>query len=849
MAWILLFACRVPTHAAISVQTDVCVCGGTSGGVIAAVTAARLGKSVALVHYNNHLGGMTSGGLGVTDVGQTGSIGGFAREFYRRVGNRYGSSSPVYWFEPRVAESVFRQMLSEAGVLVYTNQPLAGVTMNGKRISEVITTEGSRYRARMFIDTTYEGDLIAAAGVSFTVGREGTAVYGESMAGVRPSGGSYEYDPYRMEGNPGSGMLPFMQGDQLGAIGSGDQRVQAYNFRLCLTQNATNRISLTSSPPPNYLESDYELVARYIEARLAADGTVSLGQLIHIQQLIPNGKTDINANGELSTDLVGASYTWATNTHSGREVVRQRHEDYIRGLLYFLGNSSRIPAGIRAEMQTWGLARDEFTDLGGWPHQIYVREARRMVSDYVMRQQNCQGLEFAPDSIGLASYAMDSHAIARVPENGMARSEGGFFVAVPQPFPISYRSIIPRSNECGNVFATFALSASHVAFASCRMEPVFMMTSQAAATAAAFAIDDGVPVQAVPYAKLAAQLRADDQLLDWVGGALTTNGVILDNGNPGVSQVGSWTTGANAGYWGAGYLHDQNSGKGTKYVRYTPNLPFTGEYDVFIWYVAASNRDTAAPCDIVHAAGTQRVHVDQTIRGSQWVFLLRTNFTAGQGGGVIIRNDDTSGFVVADAVRFMPAGPFTVPLPVVEVIASDPWADERGTNYGTFSFVRQGDVSSRLGIHYALSGTATYNQDYRAEAGVTNLTFGAAYPQFVHRMVPMADSFIEDDETITITLLPSTNYVIGIMNSATIRIRDSLPPRIESVRVDEAGHCVLEFFAAANRSYAVEATLTLFPSAWRVAGTVAAEPVGRVVTVTVPIGAGAGQEFFRVVTP
>jgi hypothetical protein len=849
MGWILLFAVRLPAPAAISVQTDVCVYGGTSGGVVAAVTAAKLGKSVVLVHYNNHIGGMTSAGLGVTDVGQAGSIGGLAREFYRRVGLYYGSSSPFFWFEPKAAESIFRQMLSAAGVVVYTNQPISGVTMTGKRIAEMQCLGDYRFRARMFIDTTYEGDLLAAAGVSFTVGREGTATYGESLAGVRIPGGSYDYDPYQVDGNPGSGLLSLMQPNSLGPVGSGDHRVQAYNFRLCFSQNPNNRISLTSNAPPNYAESNYELVARYIESRLFTDGTVSLGQLLHIQQLIPNGKTDINANGELSTDFVGASYAWATNSHAGREAMRQDHEDYTRGLFYFLGNSPRVPAGVRTEMQSWGLAKDEFADLGGWPHQIYVREGRRMMGDYVMRQQNCQGLETAPDSIGLASYAMDSHAVSRVPVNGLARSEGGFFVAVPQPFPISYRSIVPKINECENVLVTFALSASHVAFASCRMEPVFMMTSQSAATAAAFSIDDGVPVQDVSYPKLAAQLRADEQLLNWVGGTLTTNGVILDNGNPGVSQVGSWTTGANAGYWGTSYLHDQNSGKGSKYVRFTPNLPGSGEYDVFIWYVAASNRDTAVPCDIVHATGTTRVYVDQTISGSQWVFLMRTNFFAGWGGGVIIRNDGTSGFVVADAVRFMPVGLFDVPKPTVEVIAGDPWADERGTNRGSFTFVRTGDLSGRLGINYALSGSAIFNQDYTATS--TNLTFPSQRAGEVFAMVPIVDALSEDDETITMTLMPSTNYVIGPMNSATIRIRDgnSLPPRIDAIWIDAAGRSVLEFFAAANRSYAVEATAELFPSEWHEVGVVGPQLEGRPVAVTNGPVLGVAERFFRVKTP
>lgn len=753
--------------AAEFVEADLCVYGGASGGVVAAVQAARLGKSVLLLAQDNHLGGMSSGGLGVTDRGQIGSIGGVSREFYRRVGQRYGVSER-FDFEPHVAEEVFWQMAREAGVMVFTNQRFAAVTMDGLRLVELRAEDGSVFRARMFIDATYEGDLMALAGVTFTVGREGTDAYGESLAGVRAPSGGYDYDPFVVAGDPASGRLPFLEAEPPGPVGSGDHRVQAYNFRLCLTQNATNRLPIT--PPAGYSEARYELVARYLEARLARDGAVSLGQLIHLQTQIPNGKTDINANGELSTDFVNESWTWATNTHAGREVIRQTHEDYIRGLLHFYASSSRVPAGLRAEMQAWGLCRDEFQDTGGWPHQLYVREARRMVGDYVMRQQNCSGQEFAPESVGLASYAMDSHAVTRMPSGGLARSEGGFFVSVPQPFPISYRSIVPRVGECENLFSTFALSASHVAFASCRMEPVFMILSQSAATAAALALDDNVAAQAVSYPKLATQLLADGQLLDWVGGTLSPNGVILDNAQPGVAITGSWANGANPGYWGTGYLHDQNSGKGSKWVRFTPNLPFSGAYEVFTWYVADPNRATNVPYDIVHPAGTNRVLLNQRLNGSQWVFLLRTNFSAGQGGGVILRNDNTDGFVIADAVRFLPVGAFTVPPPTVSLLASDPLAGEYRTNVGRFTVVRSGDTSQALTVSYEVTGTARNGADYAALGGVVTIPAGSnAAAIFV---VPRPDPVPEGEETVTLTLVPGAAYGLSALSNATVVIAD-----------------------------------------------------------------------------
>lgn len=768
--WILAaiaLAGAAPLQAAV-VESDLCVYGATSGGVVAAVQGARLGKSVVLISQNNHVGGMTSGGLGVTDRGVTGSIGGLAREFYLRVGQHYGTNGPVYFFEPHVAEAVFWQMLTEAGVAVYTNQCLAGVSMSGLRLTELVTDSGTRFRAQMFLDTTYEGDLMAAAGVSFTVGREGTNVYGESLAGVRPVSGSYDYDPYVVPGDPSSGLLPLVQPDTGPGLGQGDHRVQAYNFRLCLTQNATNRLPI--APPPDYSEARYELVARYIEARLARDGAVSLGQLIHLQTQIPNGKTDINANGELSTDYVGGSWTYPTNTPAGRAALWRQHEDYLRGLLHFLATSPRVPANVRTEMQSWGLCRDEFQDTGGWPHQLYVREARRMVSDYVLTQANCLSQRFVPDPIGLASYAMDSHSVQRIARDGRARVEGGFFVAVPQPYGISYRCIVPRLGECQNLWVTFALSASHVAFGSCRMEPVFMITSQSAATAAAFALDDGLAAQQVPYPKLAAQLRADGQVLDWTGGVLTTNGLILDDGEPGVAVTGSWVYGANPGGWGGDYLHDQNSGKGAKAVRYRPNLPFSGVYDVYLWWVEHPNRATNVPVDLIHAAGTNRVRVNQTVNGSRWVWLLRTNFVSGQGSGVVIGTEGTTGYVIADAVRFMPAEPFTVPLPRVQLVASDPRASEFGPDPARFTVVRDGDLSQPLTVRYSLTGSGRNGADFAWLGGRVTLSTGAVAAAVL--IEPVADPEVEGEETVTLTLEPDPAYALGELTQATARLAD-----------------------------------------------------------------------------
>jgi hypothetical protein len=777
-ALFLLLALPLGCQASAVTESDICVYGGTSGGVAAAVAAARLGKSTVLVIFNNHVGGMSSGGLGVTDKGNASSIGGLAAEFYSRVGQYYGSSSPVYYFEPHVAEQTFLAMLNAAGVPIYTNQRLASVTLSNQTLTQIAMQDGAIYRARQFIDATYEGDLMAMAGVTFIYGRESSSTYGESYAGVQNPGGSYNYDPYVVPGNPASGLLPFVQAGSPGTPGQADDRLQTYNYRLCLTQNPTNQIPI--SPPGSYSEAQYELFRRYLAARLAQDGSVALNQIIDVQTIIPNGKTDINANGELSTDYLGGNYGYATNTYAGRESIRQAHEDYIRGYLYFLATSTNVPLNVRTQMQSWALAKDEFVDTGGWPHQMYVREARRMVSDYVMIQQDCVGSRSASDPVALASYGMDSHPVERIASGGYARTEGGLGGNVAYPYGISYRSIIPRVGQCQNLFCTFALSASHVAFASIRMEPVFMMTSQSAATAAAFAIDDGVPVQQLNYAKLAAQLRADKQLLVWAcASPYLTNNVILDQGNTCyVTSVGAWTPGANTGGWNGDYWHDGATGKGSKSVTYTPNLQTNGTYDVYVWYVAASNRATNTPVDVVHAEGTTRVLVNQKLNGSAWLKILRTNFNAGVNSSVIIRNDGTlSGtYCIADGVRWAPVGfnlpaPPAAPPPVVEVVASDAVAGESGTNTGRFTIVRNNDPNLlALSIAYAIGGTATNGVDYALLPGSISLPAGALATNIV--VSPLGTELPTDQETVTLTLLPSTNFSLTTLSNATVTLLD-----------------------------------------------------------------------------
>jgi len=527
-----------------TIRADLCIYGGTAGGVAAAVQATRMGRTAVVLEPGKHLGGMTSGGLGATDIGNKAAIGGIAREFYHRVALHYARpeswrfekpedyfakrtgrnrledlqkpDATMWTFEPHVAEAILADMLKETGVLAHFEQRLRSVKKSAARITEIVMEDGTVCRAKMFIDATYEGDLMAKAGVSFTVGREANAQYGETINGIRAETPKHQFtvpvDPFVKPGDPGSGLLPFIQPGDGGKPGDSDRAVQAYNFRLCYTRTAANR--LPHVPPPDYDPARYELLARYLEALVAADRKPVLDQFWN-PIWMPNGKTDINNNGGFSTDYIGANYDYPNGDYATRARIWKAHENYVRGFVYFLATSPRVPDHMRQEMQQWGPARDEFTDTGGWPHQLYVREARRMVSGYVMTEHNCRGKETVSDPVSLAAYTMDSHNCQRLVKNCRAENEGDVQVGGFPPYPISYRSIVPRAAECENLLVPICLSATHIAYGSIRMEPVFMILGQSAATAASLALQHKTPVQSVSYEKLSARLLADKQVLRW----------------------------------------------------------------------------------------------------------------------------------------------------------------------------------------------------------------------------------------------------------------------------------------------------------------------------------------------
>lgn len=535
---------------------DLVVYGATSAGIASAVQGARLKLSVALVVHDNHLGGLTSSGLGATDIGNKAAVGGIAREFYRRIRHYYFNTpgawkhetlkqyighvykdgidaNAMWYFEPRVATMVFKEMLAEQNIDVISGERLLldrskAVLSKDGNIQSILMESGLRLKGSMFIDATYEGDLMAMAGVTYTVGRESNSKYGETKNGVQLWEQVYNHhlfarkvDPFKIPGDPNSGLLYGVQyTKQTGKEGEGDHRVQAYCYRLCLTDVAENRI--TVAKPEHYDSTKYELLLRYFnsintfsfvpekDAAYIENPVIGWNPLLVI---MPNRKTDSNTKGPLSFNLVGGNYDYPDGDYTAREKIVAEHRSWQQGLIWFVSNDMRVPEWIRIPASKWGLPKDEFRETGGWPPQLYIREARRMVSDYVMTEMDCTGEKKAEDAIALGAYAMDSHIVSRyVSSDGYVRNEGHIGVGLPAPYPISYRSIVPRRQEAKNLLVPVCVSASHAAYGSIRMEPVFMGLGQSAAIAAAIAIRNKQAVQDVSYTALKSELLAYGQV-------------------------------------------------------------------------------------------------------------------------------------------------------------------------------------------------------------------------------------------------------------------------------------------------------------------------------------------------
>jgi hypothetical protein len=490
---------------------DVVVYGGTAGGVIASVSAARMGLSVALIEPSHHLGGMTTGGLSATDHGTKIVIGGYALEVYQRIGRKYGTE--LWWYpEPKVAEEVLSDMVREARTVhVFFGQRLrerGGVRKTRTVIDEIVTANGNRFRGKLFLDSSYEGDLMAQAGVTYTVGRESTAKYGETLAGVRPKDKNHQFD-VRVDSRDNRGrLLPEISSARRGEIGSGDARVQAYNFRLILTPDRHNQTRITR--PSSYDPRRYEVLRRFIEAVQRERGTPpTLGELFLIRYDLPWFKADFNNRGPFSTDYIGHSYGYPNGSYALRARIWRDHFNYTKGLLFYVGNDPHVPRPLRDEMNKWGLAKDEFVDNGNWPYQLYIREGRRMVGDFVMTQRDIQTDLAKPDAIAMGSYNSDSHNVQRFEQpDRSVQNEGNMEVAV-EPYQIPYRVMLPKRTEATNLLVPVCLSASHVTYSTLRMEPQYMMIGQAAGVAAALALSADVPPQDIDIAALRRILKGE----------------------------------------------------------------------------------------------------------------------------------------------------------------------------------------------------------------------------------------------------------------------------------------------------------------------------------------------------
>lgn len=643
---------------------DICVYGGSSAGVIAAYAAAKMGKSVLLISPDRHLGGLSSGGLGATDIGNKYAITGLSRDFYRRLGDEYDRME-AWTFEPHKAEQVFMGYIREEKVEVWYEHRLAKVRKKGTVIQGITLEDASKTNfpernviARQYIDATYVGDLLAMAGVSYTTGREPNNLYKETLNGVQllednqfppNSKETIFVDPYRIEGDSTSGLCWGISPEPLAPRGSGDNKIQAYNYRLCLTQDTTNQVPFER--PAGYDSTKYELLRRLIQARDGIGWKQKLGWFYLRIVPMPNGKTDVNNKGPFSTDMIGENYDYPEGSYEQRATIEAAHESYIRGLLYFLSHDPGITPEVRAEMSSWGWAKDEFTDNDNFPYKLYIREARRMIGEYVMTEHHCRGDSIAPGAIGMAAYNMDSHNCQRVVvhENGkaMVRNEGDVQVGGFPPYPIAYHALTPRREECTNLLVPVCLSASHIAYGSIRMEPVFMVLAQAAAMAASMAIDQRSSVQEIDLPKLQKQL-AENPYLDG-----TLPDMLSDNEDQRRAII--------TGEWEQHNL----GGRYKKYALITNN-ELEGASATFLLPVERSGRYKVAyyiPQPMKPAPWADSLHIQTTYgkekaretfslseRDREWLELPYRDFRAGDTVKVSVQTTGSPGWIPADAV-------------------------------------------------------------------------------------------------------------------------------------------------------------------------------------------------------
>ncbi len=693
MTFRILFLTLSVTSASLAADSshDVVIYGGTCAAVTSAVQVKKMGKSVIIVSPDKHLGGLSSGGLGFTDTGNKAVIGGLAREFYHRIYMHYqkpeswvqqkkdeygnkgqgtpamdGENRTMWIFEPSAAEKVFEDFIKEHGIEVVRDEWLdraKGVTKTGGNITSITTLSGKTYAGKMFIDATYEGDLMAAAGCDYHVGREANSVYGEEHNGVQVGVLHHRHhfgavkekiSPYKVPGDPKSGALPRVSTEPVGNFGQGDKRVQAYCFRSCYTNVPENRIPFPK--PDGYDASQYELLLRVLNT--------GWGEFFKKFDPIPNHKTDTNNHGPFSFDNIGFNYDYPDASYERRKEIIAEHRTYQQGLLWFVANDPRVPRKVQNELREWGLPKDEFTDNGNWSHQLYIREARRMIGAFVMTENELRKKKPTPESVGMGSYTIDSHNVQRyITPEGHVQNEGDIGVSTNGPYEIAYGSLVPKKGQGANLLVPVAMSATHIAYGSIRMEPVFMILGQSAATAAVFAIEDGLAVQSVPYSKLREHLLKDGQVLQYSGPKTSRGvdpkklkGIVIDDLDAKVA--GHWQeSGAAKSFIGDGYRHDGNARNGQSSLRFEPKLEKPGKYRLQLASPPNSNRASNAQVEVHHLGGVKKLTLDlrspKPGKGVHWIDL--GEFDCGNDTAITISNVNANGYIVIDGARWLPA--------------------------------------------------------------------------------------------------------------------------------------------------------------------------------------------------
>jgi hypothetical protein len=651
---------------------DLIVYGGTPSGLIAAVAAAREGLTVTVLEPSRWIGGMVTGGLSKSDIGKPETIGGYTREFFTQAAK---DNDPKFlWYaEPYRNMEAFRALLTEAKVEVITHVGLKSVQREGQRLSRLTTLDGRIFRGRQFIDATYEGDLMAAAGVSFIIGRESRTQYGERLAGyfpmpIRPRSEEVMSNdcpsiggkgPSYIHGTPTDISGLDSKGQPIAGVnvapplqpGDADQLTQSYNFRICVTQRPD--LKLPFPKPAHYDAQRYELLLRLIQAHPA----IPFGRLYHLGE-IANGKYDLNAQGIFSTDYPGANTDYPGGDTTTRARILQEHLDHNQGLFWFLCHDARVPLKLREQANTWGLCKDEFTDNAGWPYALYVREARRMIGEYVLTQKDLQQEITKPDTVAMGSFLIDCHIVERIlTPAGMVRDEGSFQDEPVKPYQIPYRCLTPKRNECENLLVTVCPSASHIAYCSLRMEPVYMALGQVAGVASALALHGHSSVQSIDVPVLQGKLRAQKAVLELKSAeAMRFTGIVIDDEE--AAFTGTWVSSNFGKAINATSRHDGNDNKGKCEARFETQLPHEGRYHVRFAYLPSGNRASNVPVRVVAATGSQTFRINQKLTPElegHFVELGVFDFIKDKPAQVIISNADTDGFVSVDAVQFVPA--------------------------------------------------------------------------------------------------------------------------------------------------------------------------------------------------